>query len=102
MDNINKFTNREQPAHWIWCSEGEVKAKKCTKKRDASPKLLFCQSNPIAFLPLPFPFPLPSPSPSSLLQFSNGPYGEASLERGTFFRSEIYGNGRDLLKYIKG
>ena len=77
-----------------------MKAKKCTKKRDASPKLLFCQSNPITFLPFPLPFPLPSPS--SLLKFSNGPYGEASLETGTFFRSEIYGNGRDLLKYIKG
>ena len=27
------------------------KAKKCTKKRDARAKLLFCQSKPIAFLP---------------------------------------------------
>ena len=26
------------------------KAKKCTKKRDARAKLLFCQSKPIAFL----------------------------------------------------
>ena len=35
-----------------------VTAKKCTKKRDARAKLLFCQSKPIAFLP----FSLPSPS----------------------------------------
>jgi len=28
-----------------------VKAKKCTKKRDACTKLLFCLSKPIAFLP---------------------------------------------------
>ena len=53
---------------------------------DASPKLLFCKSNPIAFLPFPFPLP----SPSSLLKFSNGPYGEASLERCSFFWSEVY------------
>ena len=35
-----------------------VTAKKCTKKRDARAKLLFCQSKPIAFLP----FSLTSPS----------------------------------------
>ena len=34
-------------------------AEKCTKKRDARAKLLFCLSKPIAFLP----FSLPSPSP---------------------------------------
>ena len=40
-----------------------VMAKKCTKKRDARAKLLFCQeSKPIAFLPLSLP------SPSSLLK----------------------------------
>ena len=33
-------------------------AKKCTKKRDARAKLLFCQSKPFAFLP----FSLTSPS----------------------------------------
>ena len=37
-------------------------AKKCTKKRDARAKLLFCQSKPIAFLPFSFS------SPSSLLK----------------------------------
>ena len=35
-----------------------VTAKKCTKKRDARAKLLFCQSKSIAFLP--FSLPLPS------------------------------------------
>ena len=35
-------------------------AKKCTKKRNARAKLLFCQSKPIAFLP--FSLPLPSSS----------------------------------------
>ena len=39
-------------------------AKKCTKKRDARAKLLFCQSKPIAFLP----FSLPLPPSSSLLK----------------------------------
>ena len=33
-------------------------AEKCTKKRDARTKLLFCRSKPVAFLP----FSLPSPS----------------------------------------
>ena len=33
-------------------------AKKCTKKRDARAKLLFCQSKPIAFLPFSLPSPL--------------------------------------------
>ena len=33
-------------------------AEKCTKKRDARAKLLFCLSKPVAFLP----FSLPSPS----------------------------------------
>ena len=37
-------------------------AKKCTKKRNASAKLLFCQSKPIAFLPFSLPLPLPSSS----------------------------------------
>ena len=44
-------------------------AKKCTKKRDARAKLLFCQSKPIAFLSFLFT------SPSSLLKLpivSNG------------------------------
>ena len=40
-------------------------AKKCTKKRDARAKLLFCQSKPIAFLPFSLP------SPSSLLKLPN-------------------------------
>ena len=35
-------------------------ANKCTKKRDARAKLLFCQSKPVAFLS--FSFSLPSPS----------------------------------------
>ena len=38
-------------------------AKKCTKKRDARAKLLFCQSKTIAFLPFLLPFP------SSLLNY---------------------------------
>ena len=37
-------------------------AKKCTKKRDARAKLLFCLSKPFAFLPFSLT------SPSSLLQ----------------------------------
>ena len=39
------------------CSRATT-AEKCTKKRDARAKLLFCLSKPIAFLP----FPLPAPS----------------------------------------
>ena len=39
-------------------------AKKCTKKRDARAKLLFCYYKPIAYLL----FLLPSPSPSSLFK----------------------------------
>ena len=42
-------------------------AKKCTKKRDARAKLLFCQSKPIAFLPFSLT------SPSSLLELPNVP-----------------------------
>ena len=56
------------------------------RQRNAQKSVMQVQSNPIAFLPFPFPLP----SLSSLLKFSNGPYGEASLERGTFFRSEVY------------
>ena len=62
-------------------------AKKCTKKRDARAKLLFCQSKAIAFLPfsltstssllkLPdgqFVFPVPSNSPRSLCDSLLGP-----------------------------
>ena len=40
-------------------------AKKCTKKRDARAKLLFCQSKPIGFIPFSLP------SPSSLLKLPN-------------------------------
>ena len=43
--------------------ECKVQAKKCTKKRDARAKLLFCKDKPIAFLPFSLP------SPSSLLKF---------------------------------
>ena len=39
-----------------------VMARKCTKKRDARAKLLFCQSKPIVFLPFSLT------SPSSLLK----------------------------------
>ena len=42
-------------------------AKKCTKKRDARAKLLFCQSKPIAFLPFLLT------SPSSLLKLPSNP-----------------------------
>ena len=45
-----------------------VTARKCTKRRDARAKLLFCLSKPIAFLP--FSLPLPLPSPSTLLKLS--------------------------------
>ena len=41
-----------------------VTAKKSTKKRDARAKLLFCQSDPIAFIPFSLP------SPSSLVKLS--------------------------------
>ena len=37
-------------------------AKKCTKKRDARAKLLFCQSKPISIVFLPFMLPLLSSS----------------------------------------
>ena len=40
-------------------------AKKCTKKRDARAKFLFCQSKPIAFVPFSLP------SPSSLVKLPN-------------------------------
>ena len=40
-------------------------AEKCTKKREARAKLLFCQSKPIAFLP----FSLPSPSSLKLSSY---------------------------------
>ena len=40
-------------------------AKKCTKKRAARAKLLFCQSKPIGFIPFSLP------SPSSLLKLPN-------------------------------
>ena len=43
--------------------ECKVQAKKCTKKRDARAKLLFCKDKPIAFLPFSLS------SPSSLLKF---------------------------------
>ena len=43
------------------CSRATT-AKKCTKKRDARAKLLFCLSKPIVFLPFSLP------SPSSLLE----------------------------------
>ena len=51
----------------IFTSQHVVTAKHCTKKRDASAKLLFCQSKPIAFLP----FSLTSPS-SLLLSNQHG------------------------------
>ena len=43
--------------------ECKVQAKKCTKKRDARAKLLFCKDKPIAFLPFSLLSPL------SLLKF---------------------------------
>ena len=46
------------------CSRATT-AKKCTKKRDARAKLLFCQSKPIGLLPFSLP------SPSSLLKLPN-------------------------------
>ena len=49
-------------------------AKKCTKKRDACAKLLFCQTNPIASLPFSLP---------SLLKLSKAIYGEASPQGAT-------------------
>ena len=42
-----------------------VRGKKCTKKRDARAELLFCPSQPIAFLPFSLT------SPSSLLKLPN-------------------------------
>ena len=44
------------------CRSRASTTKKCTKKRDARAKLLFCQSKPIAFLPFSLP------STSSLLK----------------------------------
>ena len=46
------------------CSRATT-AKKCTKKRDARAKLLFCQSKPIGLLPFSLP------SPSSLVKLPN-------------------------------
>ena len=43
-----------------------VTAMKCTKERDAPAELLFCQSNPIAFLP----FLLTSPSSTQCVDWS--------------------------------
>ena len=48
-------------------------AKKCTKKRDARAKLLFCQSKPIAFLPFSLT------SPSSLLKLPIDPLSRKRL-----------------------
>ena len=58
------------------------------KKRDACAKLLFCQSNPIAFLPLSLP------SPSSLLKLPNvqertGCAMETLPSRAPFFLASI-------------
>ena len=60
--------------HYSRCSRVTT-AKKCTKKRDARAKLLFCLFNPIAFSP----FSLPSPSP--LLKL---PKEASAEERGWF------------------
>ena len=49
-------------------------AKKCTKKRDARAKLLFCQSKPIGFIPFSLP------SPSSLLKLPSNVYPPATLK----------------------
>ena len=46
-----------------------MKAKKCTKKRDARAKLLFCQSKPIGVFR---PFSLPSPSSLLKLPINQG------------------------------
>ena len=46
----------------VSCYRRAMTATKCTKKRDARAKLLFCQSKPIAFLPVSFS------SPSSLVK----------------------------------
>ena len=57
-------------------------AKKCTKKRNASAKLLFCQSKPIAFLPFSFslPLPLPLPLPSSSVKLPKEASNAAEIE----------------------
>ena len=56
-----------------------VTAKKCTKKRDARAKLLFCLTNPFLFLALS----LLSPPSSSLLKFPNNAFGEAVKKLGS-------------------
>ena len=51
----------------ISCRSRAATAKKCTKKRDARAKLLFCQSKAIAFLPFSLP------SLSLLVKLPNAP-----------------------------
>ena len=51
---------------WFSRRSRAVTTNKCTKKRDARGKLLFCLCIPISFLP----FSLTSPSPSSLLKLA--------------------------------
>ena len=58
-------------------------AKKCTKKRDARAKLLFCQFKPIAFVT----FPLPSPSSDlkvPIVKLSTSPKAEHSTSQSCF------------------
>ena len=58
-------------------------AKKCTKKRDACAKLLFCESKPIAFLSCALTSPL------SLLKLpidTRGGGGEGGTKRQTYFK----------------
>ena len=59
-------------------------AKKCTKKRDARAKLLFCQSKPIAFLPYFLT------SPSSLLKLPGGKINN-NLSKGSRSRFRPWG-----------
>ena len=49
-------TKREIRHFHVSCSRAPT-AMKCTKKRVARAKLLFCQSKPIAFLPISLPSP---------------------------------------------
>ena len=65
---LQKSITVKWPITWNWAFSRRIRgvtAKKCTKKRDARAKLLFCQSKLIAFLPFSLT------SPSSLLKFLN-------------------------------
>ena len=56
LNNCNKVQKKKKQVV-VLCSRPRQNVKlKCTKKRDARAKLLFCQSKPIGCLPFSLPF----------------------------------------------